>query len=225
MTTQQFPKQLIHDPRHPEREQPQKCWSPDSPIPPRVRAFGYCLDFSALLPGDLILVSPERPSIIERSIRATQGNGGYPPDDAQWTHAAVYVMDDVICEAGRSGVAITSIYKYIGNHKVRIRRNPNLTERERWALAVYALSQNNYAYNFFDVLWLFLRSFNGFWTIDSKFKRKPKRAVYCSELYADAHLKATNAALGNQAFGEATPASLSQDSLLQDVFAGWVAIN
>ena len=202
-----------------------KEWVPKGPIPRHARDFGYCVDFAVLLPGDLILVSSEPSTFTARLIRKVQLLGGYHASDAAWEHAAVYVMDDTICEATRSGVRIGSIYSYLGTHRIRVRRNPKLTVDERWSLVVNALKSGNYAYGYSSVIGLAIKSWFGFWT-KSRGRRMsyPKRAVYCSELYVDAHVKSCGILLGNLEGGESTPASLSKDSKLQDVSIAWTRI-
>lgn len=218
--------QLLLDPETIKSNPPSERWTPDGPLPQCTRDFGCCIDFGALLPGDLILVSSVFPGFIGRAIRKVQKKGGYSDDDACWEHAAIYIQGDTICEATRSGVQIGSLFEYIGAHKIRVRRNPGLTQDKRWNLVVNALQQRDYAYGFGAVVGLCLKAHIGFWKPNGgKPLSFPKRAVYCSELYADAHVKACGVALGNLKSGETTPASLSLDSTLQDVQVGWLKIS
>jgi hypothetical protein len=201
------------------------AWTPDGPIPESARNFGFCVDFKDLQPGDLVLVSRARRSVISWGIRKVQKKGGYNLFDAQWDHAAVYINSDTICEATRSGVRVASIFSYLGTHKIRVRRNLSLSPEERWGLVVNAIKQGDYAYGYTSILGLIWKASFGYWT-KSRSRRLdyPKRAVYCSELYADAHVKACGVVLGNVDGGEATPASLSLDSTLSDVEIKWVRI-
>ena len=91
------------------------------------------------MPGDLILVSATSPNHIQKAIERVQIKGGYAAEHAQWHHAAVYLGDYGICEATRSGVKADKIYQYIGNHKIRVRRDTSLALNQRWKIAVQAL--------------------------------------------------------------------------------------
>lgn len=218
--------QLILDPTQAPTTPSLKNWNPTTPIPKAARDFGHCIDFDPLKPGDLILFSSTAPNFIGKGIRKVQEKGGYNERDAMWEHAAVYIMSDIICEATRAGVRVSSLYEYMGSHKIRVRRNEKLTDNERWALVVHALKQQNYAYGFLSVFGLVVKSKIGFWKpTGQKGSKYPKRAVYCSELYADAHVTACNTALGNVVSAEYTPASLSVDAHLTDVAVNWVKIS
>ena len=198
---------------------------PEGPIPERTRAFGYCVDFKDLQPGDLLLFSSVKKSLISWGIRKVQTKGGYSQSDAQWEHAAIYIESDTICEATRSGVKVSSLHGYMGAHKIRVRRNLKLSPDERWSLVVNAIKQGDYAYGYSSIVSLLFKSIAGYW-IKTKSRRLayPRRAIYCSELYADAHVKACGVALGNIDGGETTPASLSLDSTLTDIQTKWVKI-
>lgn len=215
----------IIDPSEAER-QVTGTWSPKTPIPNELRQFGYCIDFSQLLPGDLILVSANKAGLIAKAIRRVQAMGGYASADSRWEHAAIYIGSESICESERSGVQINSIYKYIGSYSLRVKRNVHLTPDQRWNLVVYALIQKNYSYGFFSAFDLFIKSIKGYWIhqgspINSTF---PTKSVYCSQLFADAHVKACGVPLGNLNSGEASPASLSLDPKLIDVAVSWLKI-
>ncbi len=97
-----------------------KTWKPDGPIPLKIRNFGYCADLSTWLPGDLILVSSNKPSLIQNAIRKVQGQG-YPNEHARWEHAAVYIGEAALCEATMMGVCVSNVYQYVGNHLIKIR--------------------------------------------------------------------------------------------------------
>ncbi|MGR9046549.1 MAG: hypothetical protein ACU83N_14760, partial [Gammaproteobacteria bacterium] len=94
----------------------------------------------------------------------------------------------------------------------------------RWELAVNALKLQNYGYGYYSIVQLLWKAkISGFWAT-ANFSY-PKRTRICSELYADAHTKASGGmVLGNIAAGEITPASLSMESKLTDIASDWVKI-
>lgn len=155
--------QIFLDPVVVKQNPPAEVWHPNGPLPQPTRAFGFCIDFEALLPGDLILFSSVNAGFIGKAIRKIQEIGGYNSDDASWEHAAIYIQADTICEAVRSGVKIGSIFGYMGSHRIRIRRNPKLSVDERWSLVVNAIQQRDYAYGYLSVLSLAIKAHIGFW--------------------------------------------------------------
>jgi hypothetical protein len=216
--------QIILNPKSVKDSDNLNTWEPEYPIPNAVREWGYCPNFNDWLPGDLILVSAIKPNFIVKAIWSIQKKGGYSYDDARWEHAAVYIGSGALCEASTKGVRIRTIFDYTGSHLIRIRRNSSLTNDQRWEIAVNALKQNNYKYNYFSIIDILWKAKIGFWNGQGKAISFPKRAVICSELYADAHVKVCSVALGNLRSGEITPASLSMDKALTDVQTNWLKI-
>jgi len=219
--------QIFLDPSKAANQPNLNSWIPKGPIPLSLRKFGYCPNFDDWFPGDLVLVSAIKPDFIAKAIRSVQKKGGYANDDARWEHAAVHIGTGALCEANRKGVCLGHIFDYADSHLIRIRRNPLFDKDKGWELAVEALKQKqkNYSYNFSSIVNLLLNSRNGFWQAENiKKNRFPKRAVICSELYADSHVMVCSQALGNLRSAEITPASLSIEKLLVDVKTNWVKI-
>ena len=218
--------QIVFDPSAAKRTSNPSSWKPENPIPPEIRSFGFCADFSPLLPGDLVLFSAINPDCIAKAIRKVQEVGGYSKDDARWEHAAVYIGDEAICEATRRGVRIGSLYDYLLKYKIRFRRNDSLTQDQRWNLAVHALRlQKIYKYGFYSIVELYFKSKIGFWKGNKSPKSFPKRSVYCSELYGEAHFRASGIYPKNNRSDEITPACLSSNTTsLRDVHVPWVKI-
>src|SRR6266403_4073483 len=74
-------------------------WIPRTAIPQALRQFGYVPDWSAWHPGDLLLTQSPNPDKVSQQIQSTQALG-YGDRLARWTHAAVYLGDELmLCEA------------------------------------------------------------------------------------------------------------------------------
>ena len=213
-------KQIILNPHNTGANYNGVIWHPKYPIPPKVRELGYCPDYDAWNPGDLILVSSLKPGFIANSIRKVQKKGGYLECHAKWEHAAVYIGSGAICEANRNGVVVDTIFRYSCDHLIRVRRNTTLTKDQGWELAVNALKRQNCSYSMLSIVNLYFKSLVGFHRAGSSINF-PKSAIICSELYADSHVKVCGQVLGNVHNGEITPASLSNDSLLTDLQINW----
>ncbi len=214
--------QIVLDPRQlPDRERA-PIWHPNGPVPPDLRKFGWYPQTEPWLPGDLILLHSVRPSLISRLIISGQHTGGYPPVDARWHHAAVYVGDDYLCEATLCGVRYRPIYSYVGARLIRVRRDPRLKPDQRYKIAITAMARLRRAYSWIDLLRLGVQSLMGFW--------RPRRMVLgtfgliCSQLYADAYQATTGRVLTSGGRQIATPADLSLTEILVDVQFGWKRI-
>jgi len=160
-----------------------------------------------------------------------QQKGGYHPDDAMWTHAAMYVGDGAsIVEATfdnlREGgdVRLTNLDDYCtGKHVLKFRRSRYVTDTQLgWKVCVRAFSRLKKPYSFaaaarmwFDVA---IRG-NGFYDQE----RPVSKAVICSTLYADSYNEATRRLLG-EVSGVCVPAWLSGSDEFEDVQPEWLSI-
>jgi cell wall-associated NlpC family hydrolase len=194
------------------------------PMSPHVRAFGRYPDVSAMRPGDLVLVSAVEPTWLSRRIMAAQEQGGFAADDARWHHAAVYVGNGRICEATLRGVQACDLDQYVGTHRIRVRRDPQLRAMQGYDIAMHALFRMRWYYSLWTLVRLLLQSWRGFHADPVALPLSSSRAVICSMLYADAYSLVTQRVLGNAAGATPTPAFLSATPILDDVVCGWRAL-
>lgn len=194
------------------------------PMPPHVRLFGRYPDLSALVPGDLILISATAPDYVSRQIVHAQERGGFSMEDARWHHAAVYVGNGRLCEATLGGVQARSIDRYIGTHCIRVRRDPALRPMQGYEIAMQALSRMRWYYSVWTLFRMALQSWRGFYSEPVGLRFASSHAVICSMLYADAYSVVTQRVLGNAAGATPTPAFLSATDILVDVVCPWRAL-
>ncbi|PSF36163.1 hypothetical protein C7H19_14295 [Aphanothece hegewaldii CCALA 016] len=214
--------QFFFDPRDPRTS---KQWTPEFPISPSVRAFGFYPNLQDLLPADLILVSNIKPNFSHKIIEKVQLLGGYSQDDARWHHAAIYVGDAHICEADLPGVECRIIERYLtGSHLIRVRRDMSLSIEQRWRIAIRSLTRLRQRYAFEYLLDLGKLALSGFGQLSPDQTRLPEKAKICSQLYADAYSPITGKVLQNLRSGEITPAFLSFTNQLTDVPVEWLKI-
>jgi hypothetical protein len=213
-----LPVRPILDPRD---VSPCGGWVPPGPLPPATRAFGAVPDFSAIQPGDLLLVTALKPGLVARGIRAIQTRGGYAAADAQWTHATIYTGNGRVVEATRSGVHPTAMYKYLtGGHLLLFRRSPDLTLEQGYQVAIRALEKCGRRYDNYSAVLLGLHAaFFGLWQTPPW--QPPRSTCICSMLFADAFSWVTGKTIENRESGEVTPAFLSQTQSLVDVPVTW----
>jgi len=209
-----MPPHIILDPAN--IENPEDHPDPPVQIPRVVRDFGYLPNTQLWRPGDLILVSSIKPGFISRSIIKVQ-RGIYSDEDALWHHAAVYIGDDIICEATGKGVNPKPIFPYIGNHKIRVRRDLALTIEDSYKIAIQALFRIKYKYSFGSIIRLLLQANKA----NIKPKDFSKASTICSQLYADAYGAVTGRTIDNRTDHPITPAGLSGYSGLIDVDVSW----
>jgi hypothetical protein len=217
-----MPGQIVLDPKDTTTA---GQWTPPGPIPPPLRQFGRFPDVSKWLPGDLVLFSTVHPGWISRSIIRGQERGGYALEDARWHHAAVYLGDGIsICEATRTRVKNRLIYPYLGGYLLRIRRDIALTPDERWQIAMQSLTRLGSPYSFWNIFWLTLQSFRGFWQPSNSPPPFGGRAVICSQLFSDSYSMVTGRLLVKTPSGIVKPADLSFAPQLTDVATTWLRI-
>jgi hypothetical protein len=193
-------------------------------LPYHTRNFGYVPDVAALRPGDLLLFRNVRPNCISRLIGDAQRRAGFSLSHSRWTHVAVFLYDDLMVEAVPGhGVAPRSLYDYVPQRVIRVRRRADLGDVERYEVALRALRKLGARYSHFGVVasaWYFVRGlwnrpdFGGF-----------RHIVICSEIFHDAYAEATRSLLRDcPVDAPVTPAHLSATPDLEDVEVGWVKV-
>ena len=193
-------------------------------IPRAARVFGFVPDFRACKPGDLILTRNVEPGVICRSISSAQG--GFSQEDAQWTHAAVFLIDDLVVEAVPfKGVRTHSLYADIPRKVFRVRRYPSLSDDERFKIALFAQALLGRRYSLPKAFAYGWERQWGIW--DPVGASMFGRGIICSKVFYDACLQVTRNALeGCPASGQVvTPAHLSVTPTLQEVAVGWIALS
>lgn len=191
-------------------------------IPPKVRKFGYVPNFRECLPGDLILFRSVSYDFFGRSISRAQRS--FPDEDAQWTHAAVFLYDDRIVEAVPvGGVRTRSLCEDIPNRILRVRRRQGLSESDRYKIALRALSMLGSAYSLNAALSIGWRTRLGIWDRIGVPNFGP--VIICSKVFHDSYIDITRSLLqGCSIDSPITPAHLSATTDLQDIAIGWIQL-
>jgi hypothetical protein len=205
-------------------------WAAPGGIPLAIRKFGRFPDTNRWQIGDLVLFSSLEPDHGSKAIRFAQQNLGYIPDDARWTHAAVYMDNDFICDATPFlGVRYRKIYDYIGHYALRVRRDPSLSDKERVQIAIKAASYLRNPYSLRELVRIGAQSLRRLLLGEFLDASPNNSGLICSTLYANAYYKATSKTLLNPASGElietVTPAFLSYTRRLVDVECAWRLIS
>jgi hypothetical protein len=210
------------------RETAQAIPHPDPPseqLPLAVRSFGYMPSLDALRPGDVLLVSAIHKPFVSRAIERVQLKAGFDAWHAQWHHAAVYVGNNLVCEAQLGGVRTASIFKYTaGTHLLRFRRDPGVDELDSCKIALEASLKLKYGYNWASVLQLLLQANTGWSGGSGKPRQLSDRATICSQLYADAYGVVTASTLDSRAEAGISPAHLSVNKTLVDIAMTWMSM-
>ena len=204
--------------------------TPEGPLPPKIIEAGHILHLEDLQPGDLILTAPySKFGATARGISYVQGHGGYLPEHARWTHAAVYAGEMFLtCEATREGVKLGNLLHALSGSLVRIRRGVaggEFIERELgWRTALYSVARLNQPYDYSHALQLgrlaMRTGFTEYQTKPPKERTESEESI-CTELFQDAYWRATGILVQNRLSLESTPAFLSATPLLKDVHCRW----
>jgi len=176
------------------------------------------------MPGDLVLFRSHQPNVTSRSIAAAQSAGGINPEHSRWTHAAIFLSDDFVVEASPiTGVTQRTLYADIPDKILRIRRQPALTEIERYRIALRALRMLGARYSFGGAILTGWYLLNGLWTSPSVNSLGP--AVLCSKVFSDAYSDVTRKLLSGCPIDfPVTPAHLSATPDLEDIEVGWLKL-
>lgn len=198
---------------------------PSEQLPPEVRSFGFIPTFDSLRPGDVLLVSAVKPPLVSRAIASIQKKAGFADIHAQWHHAAVYVGNHMVCEAQLWRVRTASIFKYAaGTHRLRFRRDPQMTELLSCRLALEATLKLNYGYSWRSVVKLLFQARIGWNRGADKPRTLGDRTTFCSQLYADAYGVVTETTLDSRAESGVSPAHLSVNKTLRDIPMLWLRL-
>jgi len=193
-------------------------------LPDSARKFGHVPDFSQCKAGDLILFRRPSPDFFARKISWIQARGGFAPEDNCWTHAAVFLEEDFVVEAVPGpGVQTRSLYSDIPHRILRVRRRIQLSEIDRYRIALRALRMFGARYSSGAALSLGWEMYAGLWNRIgfSKFGT----VVICSKVFYDAYTEITRSLLkGCPIDTPVTPAHLSATSDLEDVDVGWLKL-
>ncbi|MBX9908846.1 MAG: hypothetical protein K2Z25_09040 [Beijerinckiaceae bacterium] len=190
-------------------------------LPNGVRAFGFVPAIEQLLPGDLLLFRPVAGTMTSRGIAGAQRRAGFAADHAAWTHAAIFLYDDVMVEAlPVRGVVQSSLYSRLPGHCILVRRRPELDESIRYRVALWALGRIGKRYSHLAVVGLGWDMLKGLWSDSSLASNR--QVVICSQVFADAQGEMAGKRLAGCPYsGATTPAHLSATPDLVDVAIGW----
>lgn len=191
-------------------------------LPASVREFGFFPDCAKLQPGDLVLVRSTRMTSNVRLIEASQ-HQRHDAYDAQWIHAAAYLGDSSLVEIDQSGVNVADLHKYVGGHRIQVRRPLDIHGAAvdlvtGYQIAVSALKMFKTSYDQGGIVTVIKR----YWSRGSDYALHPKsQTAICSDYYNDAVARVLGRGAVSAKVNPFTPADLSASAHIQDVMVDW----
>lgn len=191
-------------------------------VPSTVRALGKAPDVSVLEPGDVVLFSPYQPKPHQSAIIELQKKSFAAPH-ARWTHVSIVFDRERIVEAVTPRVSCSTIYSQVVHGKLRVRRAIGLTTRERYRIAIEAMSSIGRRYSVGHAVGMGLKGLLSSYILPKRFQPHEK-AIICSQLFTDSYVTVTGKSVVPGKLSDITPADISWTSSLQDVPLGWVPL-
>lgn len=208
---------------------------PQTPLVVRARAagnFGFVPDLSICKPGDLILSFDRTGDAMGGWITHAQEQAGFVNhDDTRWTHAAVFLYDDLIVEAVPwRRVRSRSLYEDVPGSILRVRRAPletmmdsHCAEITRYKIALRALQMLGLRYSYFEAGRLGWRLISGL--SDRASFLSFGSTVICSKVFYDAYADITLKGLQDCPLSAPVmPAHLSATPGLVDIQVPWLKL-
>ena len=190
-----------------------------------MRKFGFYPDLKVIQPGDLVLVCPTKITANALIIQKFQQKQ-HVPYDAQWIHAAAYLGENSIVEIDQGGVGVDELHKYVGSHKIQVRRPLNTDGNpvdilKGYMIAVSALKMFKTTYGFNALAWIAQRTLRR--GADYRLSSKSKEAI-CSDYYNDAVARVLGRGAVSAKINPFTPADLSASTNMEDVVVEWLRL-
>jgi hypothetical protein len=192
-------------------------------LTPKIRQFGYIPNTQNLQPGDVVLVTGN--NLAAWLIRTAQERGGFHPDHARWTHAALYIGNGLIVEATpRGGVSVGQFVDMTFSREILVRRRlaaqPPFATEQRLLVAIQALTGLRAGYSLTSVPSLAWQAMRGvLWRTSHV-----RGVTICSTVVRDAYTTAPHIDLVPGQTGVIWPADLSLTPELDDVVVNWVKV-
>ncbi len=182
-------------------------------------------DAETLWPGDVLLVTGT--GLTGRLIRGVQQHGGFHPEHARWTHAALYIGRGQIVEATPfGGVRVGQLAGMTFGRQLLVRRRPAtpyLPMENRYDIAIRALTGLRRGYSVGAIPLLAWQAWRrNLW--DQDHRPDVRRVTICSTVVRNAYTKAIFTDLLPGLTGVPWPADLSLTPELTDMPIGWVRI-
>jgi hypothetical protein len=146
----------------------------------------------------------------------------FPEQDSRWTHAAVFLYEDIVAEAVVwRGIHSRTLYRDVPGRLLRVRRRLSLTPDQRYKIALMSLRMVGQRYSVWTALFVFFHMLYGL--VDRK--GFSSRGVICSKVFYDAYAETTRSLLSGCHISQpVTPAHLSATGDLEDVDIEWLKL-
>lgn len=185
--------------------------------------FGYAPDMSAPRPGDVVLTRARAAIDIGGHILDFAQRRKASPDAAFWSHAALYLGDNLVVEAVPSAIRIGNLTDYVPSHFLDFRTLDSLTDQQRYEICIQACSKIGQPYSRAQIVKIakhILLDLN-----PAQLEIDVEDEYICSHLIFESYLFAINLGIATPgAAKRVRPADLAETQLLSKPTVGWVKI-
>jgi hypothetical protein len=198
----------------------------DPIIPLAIRDRKRVPDFGQCRSGDLVLFRGHKFDITSWAIAKAQRRAGFSAEHASWTHAAVFLYNKTVVEAlPLRGVTVSSLYDYVLDHDIKIRR-ARVSPEAALTIALRASTTLGSQYAVWSAISLGRQLWGGLWNPIRTPILFVGRKLICSKVFYDAYAETTERQLREfreDCFrGCISPAHLSATNDFENVDIPWL---
>jgi len=192
----------------------------DWKVPRALFDAGKAPSVDRLEPGDILLFEELQPDYLQQAITRLQAER-MASSHSVFTHVGIVIDRERFVEAELAGVQVSSLFDHCLTSRIKVRRATHLDIVARTRVALFAMCSLRQPYNHFYAIRSGLRDW---WRRNIRAQDSEKahrKAVICSQLFADAFAEATDQLAVPGRVEHILPGDLSHSPVFKDIPMQW----